>query len=198
MRPLLWSSFAVVASLGLGGIVSVVPSQSLQAVELQDGRTYFVQPPLLEDAKTTIDTVITWNPTYYFTLSIPENAGEPLAQVVFEAKDTSTASREIRFDAEDTRAFTGTPGDRGDTLTIGNTTYDRDNQTVTVTFDPPIPPGSIVTIGLEPQRNPRQSGVYLFGVTAYPPGGETAYGQFIGYGRLQFYNDGGNLLPLSW
>lgn len=35
------------------------------------------------------------------------------------------------------------------------------------------------------------SGVYLFGVTAFPAG-EKSHGQFIGFGRLHFYNDGGS------
>jgi hypothetical protein len=58
-----------------------------------------------------------------------------------------------------------------------------------VTFDPPVPPGKIITIGLRPTRNPLYDGVYLFRVTAFPPG-EKATGQFLGFGRLQFYTDG--------
>ena len=72
---------------------------------------------------------------------------------------------------------------------------DEDQQSVTLTFDPPVAPGNTVTIALEPERNPRRSGVYLFGVTAYPSG-EKTYGQFLGYGRLHFYDRGGD--PFRW
>jgi len=57
-----------------------------------------------------------------------------------------------------------------------------------VTFDPPVTPGKR-SIGLRPVRNLRFSGVYLFGVTAYPVG-EKSHGQFLGFGRLHFYGGG--------
>jgi hypothetical protein len=84
---------------------------------------------------------------------------------------------------------------RGEALTLGNVTADEENQTVSVTFDPPVPPGTVVTLGLKAERNPRSGGVYLFGVTAFPPG-ESAYGQFLGYGRFNFYES--DPFPFSW
>jgi Protein of unknown function (DUF2808) len=58
-----------------------------------------------------------------------------------------------------------------------------------VQFNPPVQPGRKVTIALSPQRNPAYSGVYLFGVTAFPTG-EKSHGQFLGFGRLHFYDGG--------
>jgi hypothetical protein len=182
MRSLTWLGLAVAASLTLGA--SGLPVQIAQAVQLR-GQTYFVRPPLLADVTTTQNTVLTWRPTYYFTLTMSEDAGEPLGRVEINQRDGSTAARRIRY-SEDTIAFEGTPRDRGNEFTIQETRFDRDNQTVTVLFDSPVPPGSVVTIGLRPERNPRMSGVYLFGVTAYPQT-EPAAGQFLGYGRLHFY-----------
>lgn len=170
-------------SVGMGNLTREL-GQPVQAVEL-NGQTYFTHPPLLNNATTTRNSTLEPNPTYYFTLSIPEDAGEPLGQVVINQKDSDTSARLVRYDTEDTRAFVGTPGDRGEALPV-QTTFDRDAQTVTVTFDQPVAPGTLVTIGLEADRNPRLGGVYLFGVTAYPAG-TSAYGQFLGYGRLQFY-----------
>lgn len=188
MRFLTWLGLATVLSIGTSSLMGEM-SQSAQAVEL-NGQTYFTHPPLLNDATTTRNSTLAPNSTYYFTLSIPEDAGEPLGQVVINQKDGDTSARRIRYDAEDTRAFMGTPGDRGEALPV-QTTFDRDAQTVTVTFDQPVEPGTLVTIGLNADRNPRLGGVYLFGVTAYPAGTD-AYGQFLGYGRLQFYERNGS------
>lgn len=183
MRFSTWLGLVSALSLGMGGAAGfVVPAA--QAVEL-NGQTQFTRAPLLDNATTTENTTLVSSSIYYFTLTVPEDAGEPLGQIVISQKDGDTSARRIRYDTDDTRAFTGTPGDRGEALPV-QTTFDRDSQTVTVTFDQPVAPGTVVTIGLEPDRNPRLGGVYLFGVTAYPAG-ESVSGQFLGYGRLQFY-----------
>jgi hypothetical protein len=46
-----------------------------------DGTVYFNSPPRLVAATTTLKEVNRWGVTYYFTLSVPENAGEPLQSV---------------------------------------------------------------------------------------------------------------------
>jgi hypothetical protein len=126
---------------------------------------------------------------------VPQNAGEPLGRIEIAQQDASNFARNVEFELEDSRAFVGTRGDRGEALTLGNVTADEENQTVSVTFDPPVPPGTVVTLGLRAERNPRSGGVYLFGVTAFPPG-ESAYGQFLGYGRFNFYES--DPFPFSW
>lgn len=154
-----------------------------QAVQLSDGSTHFVQPPRLISATTTFNIANVWNSTYFFTLNLPENAGEPLQRVTISLREGGDFPR---FFLDDSRAFSGTSENRDRTLSLGEVTQDRDSQTLTVNFDPPVPPGQTVTIRLHPVRNPRYSGVYLFGVTAFPPG-ENPRGQFLGYGRLHFY-----------
>jgi hypothetical protein len=52
-----------------------------------------------------------------------------------------------------------------------------------VVFEPAIAPGKTVTVALRPVQNPNFPGVYLFGVTAFPPG-EKVHGQFLGFGRF--------------
>ncbi len=162
---------------------SYAPPKS-QAVQLRDGKVYFVQPPRLVEATTTYKDVNVWGATYYFTISVPENAGEPLQKITINQHEGVDY---IRFDLEETLAFEGTRDDEGQKLELKDVTSDRKTQTVTLTFSQPVPPGKIITIGLKPVRNPFTSGVYLFGVKAFPAG-EKPYGQFLGYGRLQFYS----------
>lgn len=187
MRSLTWLGIATAISLGMGGFSGMF-KHPVQAVEL-NGQIYFTRPPLLDNATTTQNTTLVSHPTYYFTLTVPEDAGEPLGRIAITQRDGDTAARSIRYDTDDTRAFTGTRRDRGEELSV-QTNFDRDAQTVTVIFDQPVSPGTTVTIGLEAERNPRLGGVYLFGVTAFPAG-ESPYGQFLGYGRLHFYERDG-------
>lgn len=173
-------------TLALTVAIGAVVDGLATAVQLRDGTVYFVQPPDLFDATTTFKGVNMWGATYYFTISVPENAGEPLQRVTITQRE---GADNIRYDLDDSRAFVGTRSNKGAQLTLGAVTRDREKRTVSVTFDPPVPPGKIVTIGLRPVRNPRIAGVYLFGVTAFPPG-EKSHGQFLGFGRLHFYGGG--------
>jgi hypothetical protein len=177
---LLGTTLAVALSIG-------ATAQVTQAVKLQDGRIYFVQPPDLVAATTTFNSVKEWGATYYFTIAIPEKAGEPLQRVTIKQQE---GADNIRYRLKKSRAFEGTRHDRGTPIKLGEVTSDRDNQTIVVNFEQPIPPGKTITIGLKPAENPFNSGVYLFGVTAFPAG-EKSHGQFIGFGRLHFYSDGG-------
>ncbi len=154
------------------------------AVQLRDGRVYFVQPPSLLKTTTTQSGTRVWGATYYFTLRVPETAGEPLQQVAIAQREGADT---IRYDLDETFAFVQSEAQPRTQIPVGEVTADRKARTVTVNFDPPVAPGQTVTIGLRPVRNPGVSGVYLFGVTAFPAG-EAAYGQFLGYGRLHFYN----------
>jgi hypothetical protein len=184
MHTLSRFSLAIAAISGSILLHSALSTPS-QAVRLRDGRVYFVSPPALVSAATTEERVSDSSASYYFTISIPEGAGEPLGRVEIAQRDGSIRSRLVQFEAENSRAFVGSRRDRGDDLPLGETRYDRDSQTLSITFDPPVSPNTIVTLELQPERNPLRDGIYLFGVTAYPAGAD-GYGQFLGYGRLQF------------
>jgi len=157
-----------------------------RAVQLQDGTVYFVQPPSLVEAVTTYKDIYVTGATYYFTIYLPPNAGEPLQQITFNQHE---GVDRIDFDLKATSVFEGNRSHTGQKLALKDATSDRKTRTVTLTFDPPVSPGRTITIALKPEQNPSVSGVYLFGVTAFPPG-EKAHGQFLGYGRLQFYSYG--------
>ncbi len=178
-------------AIGIGGVTLPVT----QAVQLRDGTVYFVQPPKLVDATTTYKDVNVWGATYYFTINIPENAGESLQKVTIAQKE---GAENIRYNLNDTRAFVGTRDAYGGLrlrketqLKLGPVTNERDTRTVSVNFDPPVTPGQTVTIALRPVSNPSFSGVYLLGVTAFPIG-EKSHGQFLGFGRFQFYSNRGS------
>ena len=178
MRGITWLGIALATTV-IGGIAEVT-----QAVQLRDGTVYFVQPPELVEATTTFKDINVWGATYYFTLNLPQNAGEPLQRVTINQHDGTS---DIRFDLKDSRAFVGTRDRKGTQLKLGEVTREKDTKTVFVTFDPPVPPGKTITIGLRPVKNPMFSGIYLFGVTAFPQG-EKSHGQFLGFGRLHFYD----------
>ncbi|KYC43305.1 hypothetical protein WA1_14565 [Scytonema hofmannii PCC 7110] len=180
-------STAIACAVAIGSY----PANLSQAVQLRDGKIYFTQPPRLEEVVTTYKDVNVWGATYYFTVSIPETAGEPLQKITINQRD---GVDNIRFDLKDSAAFEGTRSQRGQRVELKDVASDRKTKTVSLTFDPPLSPGKIVTIGLKPRKNPTIAGVYLFGVTAFPPG-ESAHGQFLGYGRLQFYNSFDSRIP---
>ncbi|MEH1831403.1 MAG: DUF2808 domain-containing protein [Nostoc sp.] len=176
--------FGITLSLAIG--IGEVAAPVTQAVQLRDGTVYFVQPPKLVGATTTYKDVNVWGATYYFTINVPDNAGESLQKVTIAQRE---GSENIRYDLNDTRAFVGKSDRKETRLRLGAVTRERKTRTVTVNFDPPVTPGQTVTIALRPVKNPSFSGVYLLGVTAFPVG-ENSHGQFLGFGRFQFYSNG--------
>ncbi|GET40769.1 DUF2808 domain-containing protein [Microseira wollei] len=174
------------ATLAVSAAIWGVVGQPALAVTLSDGTVNFVGVPRLEGASTTFNQTYAWGATYYFTISVPEDAGEPLQRIAIAQHE---GSDEIEFDLEESRAYEGTRRNPGSEIALLAATPNKDNQTLDLTFSPPVHPGKKVTIALRPVQNPRYGGVYLFGVTAFPPG-EKARGQFLGFGRLHFYERG--------
>ncbi|HLP87411.1 MAG TPA: DUF2808 domain-containing protein [Nostocaceae cyanobacterium] len=149
------------------------------AIQLQDGTVYFAQPPRLMKVTTSYNTVGVWGATYYFTINIPENAGEPLQAITINQHEGVDF---VYFDLNNSFVV----DEQQQKFKLNNITSDRKTKTVSITFEQPITPGKTITIALRPVRNPLVEGVYLFGVTAYPRG-EKAHKQFLGFGRLHFY-----------
>jgi Protein of unknown function (DUF2808) len=188
--------------LGLGTMMGltaawVVMPRSAIAIQLADGTVYFASPPQLGPVRATSSAVDAWVVTYYFTVTVPDQAGEPLGKVTISQ---SEGMDRIRFAPQNVRAFAGTRDRNAVPFSLGAVDADRSSQTVTVNFDPPVSPGQTVTIALSPDRNPLYGGVYLFGVTAFPQGPKS-HGQFLGFGRLHFYernHDAFLLRPRRW
>lgn len=178
---------ALIGSITVGSL-SIFPTQ---AVQLRDGKVYFVQPPRLIKVTTTFNHTRVSGATYYFTISLPENAGEPLQKVIINQHQ---GVENINFRLKKSIAFTGKRSRRGEKIPLKDVTRDKKSRTVSIVFDTPVSPGKTITIGLKPDYNPMAGGIYLFGVTAFPVG-EKSHGQFMGFGRLHFYgNDGDSFL----
>jgi hypothetical protein len=154
------------------------------AVKLSNGQVAFNNPPNLIRAATSSSNPNT-PATYHFTLSVPKDAGEPLQAVkIVQRQNVDT----VAFDMNRSRAFKGDSFAGGPALSlasIGGEAPANPGEAMVV-FDPPVSPGSTVTVALKAKHNPWRGGVYLFGVTAYPAG-ENGIGQFLGYGRIQFH-----------
>ena len=166
-------------------LLFVTPSLGVQT---KDGTVYFAQPPRLVKAVTTRSETYVWGATYYFTLNLLPDAGVPLKQVTISKTE---GPDNIRYNSKKIIAFKGTHRNKGQQLTVEEVGIDKKTNTISVFFNPAVPPGTTFTIGLRPVRTPISGGVYLFGVTAFPVG-EKPYGYFLGYGRLHFYDGSDN------
>jgi Protein of unknown function (DUF2808) len=149
----------------------------------QASQASFDHPPALTRAAAT-ETGASMSSTYEFTLTVPQDAGQPLKAVkIVQAENLET----VKFDISHSQAFIGerlTASSEIGLASIGGEQPSNPGEAMIV-FDQPVQPGSTVTIALAAQRNPNRGGVYLFGVTAYPAG-ENGLGQFLGFGRINF------------
>lgn len=151
--------------------------RQMASIELQNRPTLFRYPLDVIDVRVSSR----WQyrrSNYRFTIDVPEAAAKPLQTVTFVQIEGADYPR---FSERRTNAYEG--GDRGNQLNI-ITDNDIHNRTVTITFDPPIPPGRQIAIALN-ATNPRD-GIYIYEVSAKPPD-TTGLGQRIGIERLNFY-----------
>lgn len=176
-----WASTVLIALLP-----TALLHESAIAVHLSNGQVFFDYPPFLIKATTTFPATKFGGSTYKFTLSVPENAGESLQKVTFDQKGNADL---IDFERHQNSTIKVALHHLS-TKSKASISQDPKTKTVTVVLDPPVPPGSTVTIRLLPERNPFIAGYYLFKVTAFPTG-DNSYGQFLGYGRLYFYDNDG-------
>jgi Protein of unknown function (DUF2808) len=169
------------ASLAIAGLLSFSLLDSpARAVRFSDGTIHFAGIPSLGKVSTTDNSAWAWGATYFFALQIPADSSEPLGRI--ELKKTEGLDS-IDFNLKRTFAYVN--GDRHQTIDVRASNPAED--TLAIEFDPPVAPGTALTLGLRPYNNPRNGGVYLFGITAFPAGDKVS-SQFIGHGRLQFYD----------
>ncbi len=164
-------------------LLGALPSAALPPV---GNSAYFADPPELVRAISTEKVIDAPHPEYGFTLRIPGDAGAPVARVVIQQQQGY--DNHLDFDLAHTRLYLG-DSYSSPKAPVGNVTYNPATRSIAIFFNPPLAPGQTVTVGISPYQNPRVPGVYLFGVTAYPQG-ENPQGQFLGYGRLNFYGYG--------
>lgn len=176
----------------LGGILA----PATDALVGRDGTVYFAQVPRLTRASTTRKRSNSPGSTLKFTVTVPADAGEPLSQISL-TQDQNVEALRISPDR-----ITVASGERWTMETPKLPTQalvppPRERQPIQVIFDPPLPPGNTVTLGLRPSRTPRSPGVYQFGVIAQPAG-EKPFDYFLGYGRITFFDrDNDDFMPFS-
>ena len=159
--------------------IAAIPATNLE------GQTFFSHPPRLVRTVTSENGSDTPS-TYEFTLTLPKDAGQPLKAVtIAQAPNLET----VRFDSRNSQAFLGNRVAAGHEISLARVGNEQSTNAgeATVVFAQPVQPGRTVTLALAVHRNPNLGGVYEFGVTAYPEG-ENGLGQFLGYGRINFYS----------
>ena len=174
---------ALLFGIGLWNSLFSLP---MSALDLGDGKTTFERSPLLVRSATSFrgPAVIA---SYQFTITIPEDAGEPLQAVTIVQQPNLET---IIFGRDRTSAFLGDSFNGGTPVAVVEVepSSAEDNQ-VKVVFEPPVEPGNTVTISLR-GRNPLYGGIYQFGITVFPVG-ENSPGLYLGVGRLHFSSPGG-------
>jgi Protein of unknown function (DUF2808) len=118
----------------------------------------------------------------YFTVTIPQNAGEGLAKLSFSDRNTTEAPI-LAFDLEKTQVFLGTPEEIGQPVSFDDAWVDEAG-VVWVAFDPALAPGTVFTVSLAVGRN-APSDAREYGIAAYPES-ENSVPAFVGDGTLTF------------
>ncbi|MEL4894109.1 DUF2808 domain-containing protein [Crocosphaera sp. Alani8] len=175
-------------TIGLvGGLTSLSPV--ILAQENKASISYFTRSPRLVNVITTYSGARIRRPRYYYTINLPKGSGQPLKTISINQRQ---GFEEIDYYAQETIAFQGTPNHRENPLTIAESTWDKNTETMTIIFNPPVSPGTTFTVGVMAKRNPSHGGNYLFGVTAFPAGNNPRE-LYLGSGRLYFEgNDDGD------
>jgi len=159
---------------------------AVRALQAPDGTVAFEAAPRLRQAQVLHDEPGAPLVNYYFTLRLPENAGESLQRVRIRQRE---GVESLRF-RDEAAAFAGVPSDRGRAFPLQ--AVEGEGSAVSLVLAKPVPPGTTLTVGMRLRQNPARGGIYLFGVTAYPAG-ERAQGLYLGIGRLQFDRPDGSL-----
>ncbi len=120
--------------------------------------------------------------TYSFTISVPDNAGQPLKAVTITQKPNF---EQINFTVNESRAFASNHFREGERVALSSIGGQSNEGQVTIAFDEPIQPGDTVTLDLKANENPQHGGIYLFGVRAYSEGMDSQ-GLYLGTARLHF------------
>lgn len=165
---------------------AVQPKATTESTIIEQARqTSFSHPPTLIQVASRLET--STPSTYEFALTVSQDAEQPLKAVtITQAKNVET----IEFDASNSKAYTGSQLTANSEIRLASVGGDQPANPgeATIMFDQPVMPSNTVTIALSARKNPSGSGVYLFGVTAYPDG-EDGLGQFLGYERISFHSN---------
>jgi len=159
------------AALALGALLLAAPlvastAVAGRAVELQ-GQTWFMKPPWKVDFRNYYWYVMQTGGEYYFTLTLPEQAGVGLGGL--RIQQTRGVDRQFPLAAERTRAFLGLPRREGPSIPV-EARFDNQRRLYDLRFPQPPQPGETITVALRPWYNPTQADTYMFSVQAMPAG----------------------------
>ncbi len=163
----------------------MVPRMQAQgsSLQLRNGQNFFSHPPMLTRTNALNNSPYA-SGTYEFTIEVPTDAGAPLKAITI-VQDENLET--VQFEMSRSKAFVGGHYAAGPELRLMSVGGAQEKPgTAVIVFDQPVQPGSTVTVAVETVANPNWASVYEFGVTAYPTG-ENSRGQFLGYGRINFY-----------
>lgn len=136
------------------------------AIELR-GQTWFRRPPWKVEFRNYYWYVMQTGGEYYFTLTLPEQAGVGLGGLVIQ--QTRGVDTQFPFSVERTRAFVGLPRREGAAIPV-QAQFDQNSRRFDLSFPDPPQPGSTITVALRPWYNPNQADTYMFSVQALPAG----------------------------
>ena len=165
------------------GLTSNTTGVIAQELPFPANSTFFTgQPPSMVNVGT-LNSSVNWpSPLYYFTFNLPKNSVESLGKITIQQQVNVET---IQFTLSQTQVFKGTQNNQGPKLTA-KVAQDPKTKTIEIAFDPPVPPNTTFTVGLQAVQNPSTSGVYLFTLQAFPAGkNPTAFP--LSVARLQFY-----------
>jgi hypothetical protein len=155
----------------------------VQALEL-DGQTWFRRPPWKVTFTNYYAYVGQTAATYYFTVTLPEQAGAGLGGLVIQ--QTRGVDRSFQFAADRTRAFVGLPRREGAVIPV-QAAFNPEQRRITVQFPQPPQPGQTITVALKPWNNPFQADTYMFAVQALPAG-PNPVGASLGFATMPIFD----------
>jgi len=153
------------------------------ALEL-DGQTWFTRPPWKVTFTNYYAYVGQTAATYYFTVTLSEQAGAGLGGLVIQ--QTRGVDRSFQFAADRTRAFVGLPRREGAVIPV-QAAFSQEERRITVQFPQPPQPGQTITVALKPWNNPFQADTYMFAVQALPAGPEPVAAS-LGFATMQIFD----------
>jgi hypothetical protein len=145
--------------------------------------TYGLEKSRVLNAETTYNQIGVQEATYYFTFKVP-NVGKDTEKVIFTQ---SEGIETIAFDEKNSIAFAETDTGEKQPLGISVSRNESQKESLIVTFNQPVAPGTKITIALKPVINPSSEGIYLFQVKTLLSDQKTTLP--IGTARLQFYDN---------
>ena len=185
MRPCLLRAAAVAISLlplavAAPELAGLAPAR---AVELQ-GQSWFSTPPWQVIFTNYYSDVSQVGGEYYFTVTLPEQAGVGLGGLTIT--QTRGVDRSFNFNLAASRAFLGKPRHEGAAVPV-QVRFDADQRRFQISFPEPPKPGATLTLALKPWMNPNQADTYMFAVEALPAGPNPAAAP-LGFATMQIYS----------